>query len=77
MEKGLLYNQFNHPSSQVLSRLVPAVIHRTDQQGTLEFQTDGTTELIRSWRPVTGWSALRELPTPSNQEGPQQQRPEI
>jgi competence protein ComEC len=63
-------NQFNHPSRRVLSRLSTAVVHRTDQHGTLQFQTDGATEMVRSWRPAIGWSAWRELRTSSSLQSP-------
>ena len=66
-------NQFNHPSRQVLSSLSPAAVHRTDHHGTLEFQTDGTTEMVRSWRPAIGWSAWRELLESSSPVGLLQQ----
>ena len=66
-------NQFNHPSSLVLSRLNGAVVHRTDQHGTLQFKTDGMTEKVRSWRPAIGWSAWRELQVFSSPQQLQQQ----
>lgn len=47
-----LYNKFNHPSDSVLKRLTKAgsVIHRTDLEGAVLFQTDGSSIEEIDWR---------------------------
>ncbi|MBK8554056.1 MAG: DNA internalization-related competence protein ComEC/Rec2 [Ignavibacteria bacterium] len=46
-----MYNKFNHPSDLVLNRLnnIGAVIHRTDTEGAVVFQSDGRNIEIIDW----------------------------
>ena len=45
-------NPFGHPSSEVLERLIDRLgedsVHRTDQDGTIEFITDGETLWVKT-----------------------------
>lgn len=52
-------NRFSHPRPEVLLRLWPARVLRTDLDGTLELRSDGRRWRFRSWRPGQGWSPWR------------------
>ena len=47
-------NRFEHPSPEVLQRLgemvIPGGVYRTDQNGTIEFITNGETLWVRTQR---------------------------
>jgi competence protein ComEC len=43
-------NTFGHPSSEVLDRLSPAHLYRTDLQGTIELITDGKRLWVKTER---------------------------
>ncbi|MDQ3194749.1 MAG: DNA internalization-related competence protein ComEC/Rec2, partial [Bacteroidota bacterium] len=46
------YNKFNHPSDIVLNRLdkTDAIIHRTDLNGAVIFESDGKSIEVRQWK---------------------------
>lgn len=51
-------NRFRHPRAAVLGRWSGAAIARTDEDGTIEFSTDGDNMTVRAWRAGSGWRDL-------------------
>jgi len=47
-----MYNKFNHPSDIVLNRLdkTDAIVHRTDLNGAVIFESDGKSIEVREWK---------------------------
>jgi competence protein ComEC len=57
-----LGNSFGHPHPQVLARYTPSRLLRTDVDGTIQVEGDGSTLTLRAWSPGRGWRELGPLP---------------